>query len=150
MASYALKASYSTVQVLSSTLTQDVQYCTIQTSPSAVIASITVSAEAFADNMAASALTNFADAIETIMVNPAVIAATGSQTIDQSGLLADSVIFTLKYPAGETTPDTVTADATVPVGLLDFSDAEIGRTLEDEVNAILNKVYGNLRSAAGG
>jgi hypothetical protein len=150
MSSYALEGSYSTVQVLSPTLVQNVVYCTISTSPSGVIASMPVLETTFENNAAGAELTNFANAIEQIMQNTAVIAAVGSQTIDPTGLLTDNVVFTLEYSDPTTGPTGATAEAIVPVTLLNFSDAEIGTTLLGDVDDILNGVYGNLRSAAGG
>lgn len=150
MASYTLVASFPTVQVLSPTLTEDVQYCTIQTSPSSVVASRPVSASAFADNQAASALTNFANAIEQIMNVNYVIGGTGTQQIDSNGLLVDYVSFTIGYPQEAAAGSSVTTVADVPVNLLDFSDAEIGRVLLQDVETITLAAYNSLKSAAGG
>lgn len=150
MASYGLIGSYSTVQVLSPTVVNDIEYCTIRTDPSGVIASKPVQRSVFESNQASSDLGNFAEAIEQIMTNTAVIAGVGSQTIEPSGLLVDNVVFTVEYPAGDTSGSAVTAEAVVPVNLLDFTDAEIGRVLLEQVDAIINTTYGNLKSAAGG
>ena len=150
MAGYSLVASYSTVQVLTPTLVNDVQYCTIQTSDSSVFASIPVSAASFNDNQAASELTNFATAIEQIMGLDGVIAGVGGQQIDPNGLLADYVVFTVALPSSGTSSGSVTAEASVPVGLLDFSDAEIGRTLEGQAEDIISATLASLQSAAGG
>lgn len=150
MSNYALEASYATVQVLSPTLVNDVVYCTIQTNPSNVVASLPVSQAAFNDNQAVSALTNFAEAIEQVMGIDYVIAGAGTQQIDENGLLADYVTFTIGYPHTAAVGSAITAQADVPVGLLDFSDAEIGRVLLQEVETITLRVYNNLKSAAGG
>lgn len=150
MASYALKGSYATVQVLSPTLTEAIQYCTIQTNPSGVVASIPVSEAAFGNNQASVELTNFANAIEQIMGLDYVIGGTGSQQVDANNLLVDYVTFTIGYPSGSAQGSTITAEADVPVGLLNFTDAEIGRVLLQEVEAITDGVYNNLASAAGG
>lgn len=150
MASYTLLSSYSTVQVLSSTLVNDVVYCTIQTSPSNVVASLPVQADVFTAGGAGPELTNFAEAIEEAMSHIYVIAGVGRQTIDASGLLADTVVFTVQYPNTATAPTGVTAEAVVPVGLLNYSDAEIGRVLEQQVHDIINAAYASLANAAGG
>jgi hypothetical protein len=128
----------------------DVVYCTIQTEPSGVIASMPVQQTVFDAGQAGVELGNFADAIEQIMVNAHVNAATGSQTIDESGLLQDFVTFVVDFEPPGTTGTSVTADADVPVTMLNFTDAEIGRASLDNVNAILNQVYGNLRIASEG
>jgi hypothetical protein len=128
----------------------DVVYCTIQTIPSGVIASVPVQQANFDNNESGPQLTNLADAIEEVMSNPAVVAGVGSQTIEPSGLLADNVVFTVKYPAGDTSTDAITAEAVVPVGYLDFTDGAIGQASQGNVTAILNQVYDNLRHAYNG
>lgn len=150
MASYSLLASESTVQVLSPTVVNDVVYCTISTSPSAVIASIPVQQTVFNANQGASELTNFANAVEDIMTNKAVIGAVGSQIIDANGLIQDNVTFTVQYVPPSSGSSAVTAEADVPAGMLNFSDGEIGSTLLQEVDAIINGVLANLKSLAGG
>lgn len=150
MANYSLKASYSTVQVLSPTLTQDVVYCTIQTVPSNVVASISVSQTAFSNNGANEELTAFADGIEQIMTSANVNAASGGQTIDASGLLADNVVFIVDYEPPGSSGTSITAEATVPVGLLSQSDPAIAEVTMQEADAIINGVYANLKNAAGG
>lgn len=150
MAGYSLPSSYPTVQVVSPQLVYDIQYCTIQTQPSGVIASIPVVATTFANDQGAAELTNFSEAIEELMALPSVIAGVGSQKIELSGLLADYVDFTVQYPATNPGNTSVTGVASVPVGLLNFSDAEIGRVAKDEAEAIINQVYASLRSLAGG
>lgn len=148
--SYALVGSYSTVQVLSPTLVNDVVYCTIQTQPSGVIAAMPVQESVFDAGASGPQLTNFAQAIEQVMSDPRVIAGTGSQSIDPSGLLADQVVFTVQYVDPVLAPNGATAQAVVGVSQLDFSDALIGRTLSAGVTAIIDGVYANLKAAAGG
>lgn len=150
MASYALIGSYSTVQVLSPTIVNDVEYCTIRTQPHGVIASKTVERSVFDAGQAGPELTNFADAIEQIMSsNKAVVSAVGAQQLAPSGLLDDVVIFTVAYPDA-VTGSGVTAEAVVPVGYLDFTDGQIGEASLANVDAILNAAYQNLKNAASG
>lgn len=150
MAGYSLQGSYSTVQVLSPTLTNPVVYCTIQTTPSGVIASIPVQRAVFESDSAGVELENLATAIEQTMNLASVIAGVGSQRIDPNGLLADFVTFTVQYPAGATDGSANTAEADVPVGMLNFTDALIGEVSWENVQAIIGGVYNNLKSAAGG
>lgn len=149
MAGYALIGSYSTIQVLSPTLTNPVEYCTIQTSPSGVIASKPVQEDVFRAGGGGSDLQIFADAIEQVMADDRVVAGVGEQTIDANGLLADNVVFTVQYASGASSVGNVTAQAVVPVGLLDFTDGQIGRTLLAEVDAIITEAYNALKNAAG-
>lgn len=150
MASYSLKSSYSTVQVLSPTLTEDVVYCTIQTIPSNVLAAMPVSQTAFSNNGAAEELTALADNIEQIMKSPNVNAASGGQTIDASGLLADNVVFVVNYQPPGSSSTAITAEADVPVNLLNQTDPQVNEVVFPQAEAIVNGVYANLKSAAGG
>ena len=150
MASYSLMATTPTVQVLSPTLVQDVIYTTIITSPSQVIANIPIYEQKFDAGLAGPQLTDFANAIEQIMADSRVIAGEGVQTIDPSGLLQDQVAFTVEYVVPTAPPGSVVADALVRVNLLNFADAEIGRILLAQVEAIIDKTYSNLQSAASG
>ena len=147
---YALVGSYSTVQVLSPTLVNDIVYCTIQTQPHNVIASIPVQQSVFDQGQSGVQLTNFAQAIEYVMTDPRVIAGVGSQTIGDTGLLADYVVFTVQFIDQALAPNGATALASVGVGSLDFSEALIGQTLRASVIGIIDAVYANLKAAAGG
>jgi len=150
MASYQLIASETTVQVLSATVVNDVEYCTIQTSPTGVIASMPVSLVAFNANCAGEELTAFADAIEQLIADTSAVAATGVQTLDDNGLLQDQVAFTVQYVPAGSAGTSITATALVPVGLLSQSDPEIESTLLTEAEQIIHGVYANLQNAAGG
>ena len=147
---YALAGSYSTVQVVSPTLIHDVVYCTIRTQPSGVVASIPVRDTVFDQGAAGSELTNFAQAIETVMNNPHVVAGVGSQSIDDSGLLADSVVFTVQYIDPVHAPNGATAQATVEVSQLNVGDPANCSDPLAGVSAIIDDVYANLKAAAGG
>jgi len=150
MASYSLLSSQSTVQVLSPTVVNDVVYCTIQTTGSSVIASVPVSAAAFANNSAISELTAFANNIETLIGRGNVDGATGVQTLDANGLIQDQVSFTVVYVPAGSSSTSITAEALVPVNLLTVDDPAIDQVLLDQAEAIIDGVYGNLQSAAGG
>jgi len=147
---YTLLASESTVQVLSPTVVNDVVYCTIQTTPSGAIVSSPVQKDVFDAGQAGVELANLADAIEQVLTLDHVVSAAGVQVLDASGLLADQVAFTVEYVKPGTTGTSVTAEALVPVAELNFTDAEIGRTLLADVEATINRVYTNLQDAAGG
>ena len=148
MASYALKASYPTVQVLSPTLVNNVIYATIETTPSLVIASMPIQADVFNAGGGGPELTAFADAIEQIMADPRVIAAAGTQSLTTNGLLQDFVTFTIEYVPPGSTGTSITADADVRVASLNFEDAQIGRTLLAAVEAIIDATYTNLEGMA--
>lgn len=150
MASYALLASESTVQVIPPQIVNNVVYCTIQTHPSNVICSIPVQANVFNSGASGPELTNLANAVEQIMALPHVIAGVGAQTIDATGLLQDQVTFTVEYLPPGTASTSITAEALVPVTMLNFTDALIGQVSLQNVEAIIDGVYNNLKDAAGG
>jgi hypothetical protein len=149
MASYELLASETTRQVLSATVTEDVEYCTIRTSPSGVICNSPVNKVFFEAGTGGTLLGQFADSVETVMAFPEVIAGTGVQTIDQNGLLADSVVFTVQYiPPGSTTTG-ITAEVEVPVIDLNFSNQSSAGAEEAAVNKLIQAALANLKAAAG-
>lgn len=150
MAGYSIQGSYSTVQVITPSLTQPIQYTTIQTKPSGVIASIALDKIDFEAGTGSTLLQLFADAIETIMNHPEVIAGIGTQQLDENGLLTDYVTFTVQYVGPNTAASGVTAEADVPVGMLNFTDGAIGALLLQEVDAIIAKAYNALKAAAAG
>lgn len=148
--SYSLVGSYQTVQVLSPTLIQNVVYCTIQTQPSGVIAALPVPETAFDGGTSGTMLGEFAAAIESVMEDSRVIAGTGSQTIDDAGLLTDNVIFTVQYIDPVRAPNGATAQATVGVGQLVSMSLGGGVHTQVGVQGIIDAVYANLQAAAGG
>jgi hypothetical protein len=149
-APYSLVGSYSTVQVLSPTLINPVVYCTIQTHPSGVIAAMPVSEAVFNGGPSGFVLSEFAKAIEQVMSDPRVTAGVGSQSIDDSGLLTDSVLFTVEYTDPVLAPNGATAQATVPVKMLATPDPNKGGMPVPDAITIIDGVYANLKAAAGG
>ena len=151
MASYTLIATETTVQVLSPTVVMDVVYATIQTSPSGVIASLPVAKIDFDAGTAGPILASYANDIEVLMNYPHVIGGQGTQTIDATGLIQDNVAFVVQYVPTSGTGTAITAEAVVPSGLLsEGGDPAIESILLGEARAIINGVYDNLVSLAGG
>jgi hypothetical protein len=151
MASYGLVASETTVQVVSPTVVIDIEYVTIQTQPSGVIASLPVMAFEFNGGTAGPLLQSYADNIELMMQQPNVIAGQGSQTLDPNGLLADNVVFTVQYVPTGGTATSITAEAVVPNGLLaEGGDPTIQASLLAQAEQIISDTYNNLVLMAGG
>jgi hypothetical protein len=150
MATYSIQGSYTTVQVITPTLTQPIQYTTVQIQPSGVIASIALDKAEFDAGTVTPILQAFADAVDQIMNRSEVIAGIGSQQLDANGLLADYVTFTVQYVSPNTAASGVTAEADVPVGMLNFTDGAIGALLLQEVDAIIATAYNALKAAAAG
>lgn len=150
MASYVLKGSTSTVQVLSPTSSQEAVVATIETIPSGVIAYKAVSRVSFDTDMAAEQLTGFAEAIEAVMSQGKAVSGVGTSDLDSSGLTQYFVTFTVGYNPPGAPPGQVTVDVDVPVGLLDLEDAQIGQTLLSEAEDLIDKAYQNLVSLSKG
>jgi hypothetical protein len=150
MSSYVLVGSSSIVQILGPNTSADMVSATIRTQPTGIVATTLVSQVAFDDGSAGPALTSFADAIETIIGQGKAVGGSGTSSLDASGLMSYFVTFEVAYsPAGAPT-GTVTVDVDVSVGLLDTSDAEIGRTLMGEAEALINAAYDNLVALSQG
>ena len=150
MATYTLIGSVSTIQVLSTTTTQEAVLATIQTNTSGVVVSIPVSQASFDANSAAETLTALANNIETIIGQGKAVGGVGSSDLDASGLTVYFVTFTVGYnppgaPAGQ-----VTVDVDVPVNLLSIDDPEINQTLLGEAEAMVNAAYNSLVALSKG
>lgn len=150
MANYSLIGSYATVQSLTSTQTRPIQYTTIQTQPSGVVAAYPVSKVDFDAGLAYQVLTNFASGIEYIMALPHVIAGVGSSSLDENGLLADLVIFTVQYTGPNADPSGVTNTADVPVAELDAIPQQLERGEAITAEDYITNAYNALVAAAGG
>jgi hypothetical protein len=127
-----------------------VQYVTIQSQPSGVIASMSIDQADFDGGTSGTLLADFADAIEVLMARPEVIAGVGQQQIDPSGLLADYVTFTVQYAGPNTAPSGVTAEADVPVGLISTAETFGGHTNLPDAIALITAAYDSLKAAASG
>lgn len=151
MAGYSLIASESTSQVVSPTLVIPVEYCTIRTDPSGAIVSAPVSRDVFDAGASGTLLSSYAANVEYLLGHDHVVGATGSQTLDNSGLLQDNVVFTVQYMPAGATATAVTADAIVPSNLLlEGGDPSIEGTLLASAAQIIDNTYNNLAAAAGG
>lgn len=151
MATYTLIASETTVQVISPKIVLDIEYATIQTQPSGVIASLALAKADFDAGTAGTLLQDYANNIELLMTRAHVIGAIGSQTLDVNGLIADNVVFTVEYRPTGANVTSVTAEAVVPTGLLtEGGDPVFERVLIAEADAIITAAYNSLVSAAGG
>lgn len=148
--SYDLIGSRELVQVLSPTSTIPVQVCTIRTKPSGVVADLWVLKETFDSGQAGPQLTTFADNIETIIGQGKATGGSPFTDLDGSGLQEVFVSFTVAYAPPGAAAGPITTDVNVPVGLLSESDAEIGRSLLTQAEAMIEDGWNNLVAAANG
>lgn len=145
MASYSVLANESTNQMLSPTVTKDIVYVTILTSPSGVVCSLVVDADQFNKGTAGPLVTSFADNVEQLMGMSEVIGAQGYQQVQPTGLLADNVSFIVQYVPPGGAASAITAVAIVPNNLLtEGGDPQINAVLIQQAEAIITKTYDNL------
>lgn len=150
---YVLLATEQTVQVLSPTLSQDVIYSTIQTTPSTVVASIAIPQGI--DPLGSAAQTGrlhlFANAIEAVLALDYVIGAVGDQEITEAGLITDNVAFTVEYAPPGAATSSITAVGQVPVSVLVANQAGPGYAPDiSGAEAILAPIVAGLAALAAG
>lgn len=150
MAGYILVATESTVQVLAPTVVHDVVYCTIQTTPSGVVASYPVRAVDFQGGYSVQVLTDFATGIEYVMSQDHVVSGIGSQQIDDNGLLVDSVLFTVEYVDPAHPENHLTLEAPVPAADLYAVPQELERGSAVTALDPIVTAYDALKLNAGG
>lgn len=150
MSSYTLVGTVSVRQILGPQVSEEVVVCTIQTQPTGIVAATLVSQHAFDNGAAGPQLTNFAEAIEEIVSQGKVVGGSGSADLDASGLQEYFVTFEVGYNPPGAPRGTVTVDVPVPVGLLNTEDAELGRVLFGQAEAMIDKAYANLVALAQG
>lgn len=148
--SYRLLSSYDTVQVLGATSAVDVIYCTIVTSGSGSIVQRAVPKAEFVTDQGEGILLSLADAVDNAISGGLADAATGTQDIDESGLLFDAVVFTVSYTPNTPTTGPITTTVTIPVDVL-TADTSFGGFLTGGSAADrLRAAYDSLVRLAGG
>lgn len=150
---YVLLATEETVQVISPSVSQDIVYSTIQTTPNNVVASIAIplGTDPLGSGAQTGRLHLFANAIEEVLALDYVIGAVGQQSIDVNGLLTDNVAFTVQYvpTSGNTTQ--ITAVGLVPVSVL--VENQSGPAYQADISgaeAILQPLVAGLQALAAG
>lgn len=148
--SYRLLSSYDTVQVLGATSAVDVIYCTIATSGSGSIVQRAVPKAEFVQDNGEGILSSLADAVDNAISGGLADAATGTQDLDESGLLYDAVVFTVSYTPNTPTTGPITTTVTIPVDVL-TADTSFGGFLTGGSAADrLRAAYDSLVKLAGG
>ena len=113
---YDLLGTQSSIQVLSPTVTLPTVDATLRTKPSGVIFEYWLAKADWDAGTAPVILEAVAGGVEHIMQSEPVVAAVGGSELDDSGLLAQHVTFTVGYtPPGSNGPP-LTIDVDVPVG----------------------------------
>lgn len=147
---YDLYPTYSSVQVLSPTLTQPIVDCPLRTKPSGVFFDYWVDRAVWDAGDAPAILEAVCGDVEHIMQSQPVIAGVGKQQLDASGLLQQWITFTVAYNVPGVTAGPATIDVDVPVG--DFGQDAFGGTnvgLADAEQRI-QTAYQQLVAAAAG
>lgn len=148
---YVLLATASTVQVLSATLVIDAVLSTVQTNESGIIASLTLPAGLLTTDAGVLELNTFTNNLETILADNRVSAVTGAQSIDDNGLLQDSLDITVAYsPPGSQLPP-LTQSITTPYSDVRATGGITGGTVTgSSVEAAIADAYQQLVTLAGG
>ena len=147
---YDLLTSQSSIQVLTPTLTDDVVVATIQTKPHGVIMDYWIDKTAWDEGLGAPILEAVAGGVEHIMHTEPVNYAVGTTQLDQSGLLAEFVTFTVAYQVPGSNVGPATVDVDVPV--TDFGqDTIAGENFGlADASAAIQAEYDKLKALAAG
>lgn len=146
---YRLINSTDTVLVYGTTVS-DALACTIATSPSGAIVVRTIARAAFEADNGQGLLNSLADAVENILGEGVAIGASGFQSVDVNGFLADFVRFTVGYTPQGGTPGEITADVDIPVPVL-TADTQFGSFLDGGSAADrIGATYSRLQAMATG
>jgi hypothetical protein len=147
---YRLVNSYDTVQVLSPTLAVEAIYCTILSMPSGSIVQRAVPKTEFESDQGVGILESLSTAVEDMIAGGLATAASGTQGVDDSGLLYDAVTFTVQYTPPGVIAGTLTTTVDVPVDVLtadtSFGSFLTGGSAQERVRA----AYDSLVKLAGG
>ena len=148
---YKLIASQATVHVLSPTEVVDAVRATVVTPTHTVIAANIVPDTIWGTAAGADQLNQYAWGIEYLIDHTSAIAAVGTQSIDDNGLLQHNVTFTIAYTPPGATTGPLTAQVDVPNVLLEEIIAPNGpHPGLDAALGIIARAEDDLRAMAGG
>jgi hypothetical protein len=141
---YQLLATSTTVQVYGPQLASEALICTLASAPSGSQLIRTVPEASFRADQGAGLLGSLSDAVESVLGEGIAVAAVGTQTVDNSGLLADEVVFTVEYVPAAPVPGPIAADVSVPVSVLtadtQFGSFLTGGTAQERILDTYNKL----------
>jgi hypothetical protein len=148
---YNLFSSESTVHVLSPTEILDAVRATVVTPNRGVIAASIVPEAHWGTVRGTQQLDQYAWGIEWLLDHTSAIAAIGTQSIDDNGLLQHQVTFTLEYTPPGAPTGKITAQVDVPNVLLEQIIAPNGpHPGLDQAVQIIAQAEADLRAMAGG
>lgn len=146
-ASYEIIASAPTILVVSPTLVVDVIQVTIRVSPSGAIVSMPQTDDLFGTAEGNYDLGQLAVLVEDVLSAGKATSATGGQSIDASGLLQDTVTFTVSYkPPGSILPP-LTVEVTEVTSAFNVTQPGWAATLLKVWLADVDAAYKRLASA---
>lgn len=147
---FKVVASETTVHVLAPTLTIDAVAAYVQTPSHGVIAQSVVPAVNWGTAAGIDQLNQYAFGIEYVIDHTAAITASGSQSVDDNGLLQNQVTFTVGYTPPGSVAGPLTVQVDVPNTLLEEIIAPNGpHPGLDAAIAIVAAAEGTLRAMAG-
>lgn len=142
--SYQLLSSPDSVQVLSPTLAVEGMLCTMQSFPSGSTLIRFVPAAEFDADQGSGILASLSSAVEQILQEGTATSATGTQGVDDNGLIYDAVLFTVSYQPPYTTPGPLTAPVQIPVNVItedtQFGSFTEGGSAADQISAAYQRL----------
>ena len=114
-----------TVQVYSPTLAEEAEIITFTSTPSGSVLIRTVAQADFDADKGKALIDSLSDAVESILQEGIATSASGSQGVDDSGLIFDAVTFTVEYVPQRVAPGRILGDVQIPVPTLTL-DTQFG------------------------
>ena len=107
-----------TIQVFSPTLAEEAELVTFTSTPSGSTLIRTIPQPAFDKDQGKPLLDSLSDAVESILGEGIATSASGSQGVDDSGLIYDAVTFTVEYVPTTPIPGRIVGTVQIPVTTL--------------------------------
>src|SRR5690348_1299815 len=139
-----------TLQTYGPGLSQEAEFVTFYSFPSGSTLVRTIAHQDYVADKGLGLLNSLSDAVESLLQEDYVVAASGTQGLDDSDLIFDAVTFTVQYVPPTPIPGQILGDVQVPVTILtadtSFSSFLSGGSATD----LLLAEYNRLKALAGG
>src|SRR5207253_4398349 len=139
-----------TLQTFGPGLSQEAEFVTFYSFPSGSTLVRTIAHQDYVADRGLGLLNSLSDAVESLLQEDYIVAATGTQGLDDNDLIFDAVTFTVQYVPSATIPGQILGDVQVPVTTLTI-DTQFGSFLGGaSATDILLAEYHRLQALAGG
>jgi hypothetical protein len=152
-AAFTTLSAYKTVQVLSPTVVQDVEYVTAQSIPNGLGFAYAVDYESWQSGEGMGGLILLAQALEAIFEQGQISGSEPLQDIDANGLLSDFVSITVSYDQSAVGLPALTEVVDVPISAFIAQNPGIGGVVIPGVelpNDYVTAAYARLQTLAAG